>query len=148
MFGNFLLTLLMKKWSLFVYLSKKIDICDLLLLGLCLHLIPPLKLILVFNNFIFIFLLGNFQKPTFMTSGYFLVLHEDYQSFDVRKITRIDGSLIIIPPPTQNPKPLVLWWWNFWKNEITSFFLNQISPYHAWIWLYDESFWIFLLGWC
>jgi len=40
-----------------------------------------------------------------MTSGYFLVLHENCQSFDVCKITRTDGSLIIIPPPlpkTQN----------------------------------------------
>jgi hypothetical protein len=92
----------MKKWSLFVYLSKKIDICDFLLLGLCLHLPPP-KLVLVFNKKKF--LLGNFQKPTFMTSGYFLVLHENCQSFDVCKITRTDGSLIIIsPPPYQKPK--------------------------------------------
>jgi hypothetical protein len=34
---------------------------------------PPQKLVLVFNNVFF--LLGNFQKPTFMISGYLLVLH-------------------------------------------------------------------------
>jgi hypothetical protein len=40
-----------EKVCLVVYFSKKIDICDFLLLGSCLHFTPPPQLVLVFLGF-------------------------------------------------------------------------------------------------
>jgi hypothetical protein len=105
------------------------------------------KLVLVFNNFIF--LLGKFQKPTFMTSGYFVVFHENCRSFDVCKITRTNGSLIIIPPPpTQNPNgSLIMKILKKWNHKLFLKSNNSISCLNMVMWweLLNFSFWVVLV---